>query len=76
MFKNSVLKPSVDTLEWMKAAGKRAIKTFFQSASSMITVGAAVGELDWKYIASVSTVALIYSLCTSIAGVPEVKEGN
>ena len=73
MFKNSVLKPSVNTLEWLKAAGIRAIKTFAQTAVSMITIGAAVSELDWAYIASVSAVALIYSVLTSIAGIPEVK---
>ena len=60
-------------LNWLSAAAIRAIKTFFQSFASMITVGAAMGELDWGYIASTSAVAFIYSVATSLAGLPEVK---
>lgn len=73
MLKNNVFNVSVDTKAWLKSAGVRAIKTFAQTAGSMITVGAAVTELDWKYIISVATVAGIYSIVTSIAGIPEVK---
>ena len=60
--------------KWIKCAGIRAIKTFAQTLGSMITVGAAFYEIDWKYIISVSVVAFIYSLVTSTAGIPEVKE--
>ena len=58
---------------WIKAAGIRAIRTFAQSFASFITVGAAINELDWTYILSVSAVAAIYSVVTSVAGLPEVK---
>ena len=58
---------------WLHAAGIRAVKTFSQSFASLITVGAAISELDWGYIASVSVVSAIYSLVTSLAGLPEVK---
>lgn len=60
--------------KWMKAAGIRAIKTFAQSFASMLTVGAALAEIDWKYTGSVAAVAAIYSLATSLAGLPEVEE--
>jgi hypothetical protein len=60
-------------LKWLKAAGIRAIKTVAQTAASMITVGALVSEIDWKGIISVSLVAGVYSLLTSIGGLPEVK---
>lgn len=60
-------------MNWAKAAGVRAVKTFAQSVASLITVGAAVSELDWKYIISVSAVAGIYSIVTSVAGIPEVE---
>jgi hypothetical protein len=73
MFKNSVLKVSVDTKEWFKKAGIRAVKTFAQSMASFITVGAALKEIDWGYIVSVSVVSAIYSIATSVAGIPEVK---
>lgn len=73
MFKNTVFKASVNTVEWLKKAGIRAIKTFAQTMASMITIGAAVNEVDWKYLVSVSIVAGLYSILTSVAGVPEVK---
>lgn len=60
-------------LKWAKAAGIRALKTIAQTAIGMITVGAAIEEVKWTYVASVSCVAGIYSLITSIAGLPEVE---
>ena len=73
MFKNNVLMASVDTKEWCKKAGVRAVKTFAQSMASMITVGATLTDIDWKYILSVSVVSAIYSIVTSVAGIPEVS---
>jgi hypothetical protein len=74
MFKNSVFKPSVNTVEWFKRAGIRAVKTMAQTAVSMVTIGLCVTEVDWVNIASVSLVAGIVSLLTSVAGIPEVGE--
>ena len=62
--------------EWLRAAGIRAIKTFAQSFASMLTVGAAINEIDWKYVASVSIVSAVYSLATSLAGLPEVQSNS
>ena len=64
----------VFTKEWFKAAFIRAIKTMAQTALGMMTVGMAVEEIKWEYVGSVSVVAGIYSLLTSIAGLPEVPE--
>lgn len=58
--------------EWIKAAGIRAIKTFAQTAASLITVGAVVSEIQWGVVFSSAAVAAIYSLLTSLAGLPEV----
>ena len=58
---------------WIKAAIIRAIKTFAQTLAGGITVGAALNEISWFYIGSVASVAAIYSICTSVAGLPEVK---
>lgn len=74
MFKNNVFNVSVDTKKWIKAAAVRAVKTFAQSMASMITVGAALNELNWGYIASVAAVSAVYSALTSVAGIPEVEE--
>jgi hypothetical protein len=60
-------------VNWLYAAIIRAIRTFFQTFASLITVGAAFSDLNWDYIISTSTVALIYSVATSLAGLPEVK---
>lgn len=74
MFQNSVLKPSVDTKKWLKSAVVRAVKTMAQTAVSMIVVGSAASEVDWLGILSVSVVAGVASVLTSIAGIPEVGE--
>ena len=73
MFKNIVFKPSVDTQEWFKAAAVRAVKTFAQALGGFITVGVALSDVNWKLALSVSAAATIYSVITSISGLPEVK---
>lgn len=64
----------VFTKEWFKAAGIRALRTAAQTALGMFTVGAALHEVQWAYVASVSATAAIFSLLTSLAGLPEVEE--
>ena len=60
--------------KWLKAAAVRAVKTFSQTALSMLTVGQAVIDVNWVNVLSVSAVAAIISILTSVAGLPEVKE--
>lgn len=62
--------------KWICAAGIRAIKTIAQTALGFITVGMTVGEVDWKNVASVAIVAGVYSLITSLAGLPELEEAK
>lgn len=76
MFQNNVLKPSVNTIEWAKAAAVRAGKTAAQTALSMLTIGQAVTEINWVNVASVSAVAALISFLTSAAGIPEIKESE
>lgn len=59
---------------WFKAAGIRAVKTVAQTAVGMLT-GNMVGvmEVDWIAVASVSALAGIVSLLTSVAGLPELE---
>lgn len=61
------------TLKWLKAAGVRAVKTFAQTAASLVTVGAVITDIDWLTVISASAVAFIYSVLTSLAGLPEIK---
>lgn len=57
-----------------KAALVRMVKTMAQTALSMLTVGQAVLDVDWLNVLSVSAVAGLISLLTSIAtGLPEVN---
>ena len=59
---------------WIRAAGIRAVKTVAQTAVGMLT-GNMVGimDVDWVAVASVSAMAGIVSVLTSVAGLPEVK---
>ena len=64
---------------WIKAAGMRAIKTFAQTALSMLTIGQAFIDVNWLHVFSVSAVAACISILTSLAGLPEVEndvQGN
>lgn len=61
-------------LKWFRAAAIRAIKTFAQTALSLMTVGQAFIDVNWLNVLSISTVASIISLFTSLAGLPEVEE--
>lgn len=74
MLKNCVLKQSVNTVKWVKAAGIRAIKTLAQTAVATIGTAAVVGAVDWRMVASASVLSGIISLLTSIAGIPEVAD--
>lgn len=74
MFKNNVFNVSVSTKEWFKKAGVRAVKTVAQTAVSMLTVGQAVMDINWENVISISIVAGVISVLTSIVGIPEVKE--
>lgn len=62
------------TKKWLKAAAVRAVKTMAQTAVSMLTVGQAVIDVNWINVISVSAVAGVISVLTSIAGLPEVEE--
>lgn len=73
MFKNSVFSPSVDTKEWFKSAGVRAVKTMAETALAMLTVGQAITDVDWSYVLSVTALAGIISLLISVKGIPEVR---
>lgn len=63
-------------VKWAKAAGIRAVKTVAQTAVGMLS-GNMMGimDVDWLAVASVSAMAGIVSMLTSIAGLPELKEG-
>lgn len=60
-------------MNWIKAAGVRAIKTVAQTAVATIGTSVAMGEVDWLMVASAAALAGVLSLLTSVAGLPEVE---
>ncbi len=63
-----------DWKKWAVAALIRAVRTFAQTFASMIAVGAAFSEIDWLRALSVSGVAFVLSMLTSLGGLPEVEK--
>ncbi len=61
--------------QFLLAAGIRALRTFAQTFIGFIAVGAAISEVQWLRALSVSAVAAILSILTSIiTGLPEVDD--
>ena len=60
-------------INWIKAAGVRAIKTVAQTAVATIGSVAVFGEVDWLMVGSAALLAGVLSLLTSVAGLPEVQ---
>ena len=59
------------------AALVRALRTFAQTFVGFVAVGAALSEIPWLEALSVSAVAALLSILTSIiTGLPEVDGGE
>lgn len=63
-------------IEYAKATTERAVKTFCQSAVALITANATgLLDVDWAQLASVSGLAALVSVLTSIASAPFGGDG-
>lgn len=62
--------------EFAVATAERAIKTFAQAAVAMLTGGAmGIVDVDWLNVLSVSALAAVVSVLTSIASAPAGGDG-
>ena len=67
----------MNSIEFWKAAGVRALRTFIQVILAVWTAGQLITEVDWKMVLLSAFSASVYSLVTSIlAGLPEVNTLN
>lgn len=60
-------------VEWIKAAGIRALRTAAQTAAATIGTSAMISDVDWLMVVSTSALAALLSLLMSIGGLPELK---
>ena len=67
----------MNNIEFWKAAGVRALRTFIQVILAVWTAGQLITDVDWKMVLLSAFSASVYSLLTSIlAGLPEVNTLN
>lgn len=63
------------SIRWWKAAGLRAIRTFFQTFVSVIGTNALIlSDVKWSVVISAAALAAVLSLGTSLAGLPELED--
>lgn len=62
-------------ITWLIAAVVRAVKTAAQTALAAIGSSALLTEVDWSVVGLTVALAVVASLLTSIAGIPEVEGG-
>ena len=64
----------MNTIEFWKAAGIRAFRTFLQVILAVWTAGQLITEVDWKFLLMSAFSSAVYSMLTSIlSGLPEVQ---
>lgn len=61
-------------MNWIKAAGVRALKTVAQTAVATIGTASVLGEVNWVMVGIAAALAGVLILLISIAGLPDLKD--
>jgi len=61
-------------IRWLKAALVRALRTVAQTTAATIGTFAVLSEVNWLLVGSSAILAGLFSILTSIAGLPEVTD--
>lgn len=70
-----MIKNRIESLDFWKNSGYRALRTFCQTAIALIGTATIVQQVDWLFVLSGSSLAAIMSILTSIVlGIPESDE--
>ena len=70
----AIRREPMNNIEFWKAAGIRAFRTFLQVILAVWTAGQLITEVDWKFLLLSAFSSAVYSMLTSIlAGLPEVQ---
>lgn len=62
-------------ISWLAAALVRAVKTAAQAALGVMSAATLMGDVSWPMVGSAAMFAAVFSLVTSVAGIPEIEEG-
>lgn len=61
---------------WWQASLIRALKTVCQTIIAMVGTSTMIEQIDFKVVCSSAILAGVLSILTSLAGLPEVEEGE
>ncbi|MDO4275864.1 MAG: holin [Eubacteriales bacterium] len=70
------MKEKRDWKKWWKAAGVRAVKTMAQTFVATVGTTTMITGVDWAVVVSTTALAGVLSIATSIAGLPELDDGE
>lgn len=59
--------------KWLKAAARRAVRSFAQGALASIGSEALLSEINWCTVLCTAALAALVSVLMSLAGLPEVR---
>ncbi len=58
---------------WARCAAVRAVKTMAQTFTAAVSTTAAMSDVNWPAIVLMTALAGIFSVATSLKGLPEVN---